>query len=123
MTAFGEVSRSDSPWTVRVSADDRTFQISYHYHHASGTNDSGILSVSSLADWRAKPGWFVFVENDERVWAYDGDQNLFLQVCTASKLGATGTCYGPGHIPFPPPSEVLVRLTPEERKSITNDKI
>jgi hypothetical protein len=122
MTTFGEVSRSDSPWTVSVSAADRTFQISYHYVPASDTNSSGAMNVSSAADWRAQSGWFVFIENNERAWAYDGDKNLFLQTAKNSKLGATFTCYGSHTFPCRVPDAVLTRLTPEARKAIKIDK-
>ena len=120
MTTFGEVSRSDSPWTVRVSAADQTFQISYHY--ATDTNSSGAVSVSSPADWRARSGWFVFVENNERAWAYDGDKSLFLQVAKSSKLGPACSSYGSHTFPCPVPDAVLARLTPEARKAIKIDE-
>ena len=116
MTTFGEISRSDSPWTVRVSAADRTFQISYHY--APDTNSSGSISVGSSSDWRAKSGWFVFIESNERIWAYDGGSSLFLQVAKPAKLGPKCTCYGPRSFPCSVPAEVLARLTPEAQKAI-----
>jgi hypothetical protein len=119
MTTFGEFSPAGSPWTVRVSDKDRKLQISYHYQ--ADASSSGTSTVSS-SDWRAQPGWFVFVENNERAWAYDGDRNLFLQVSIVSKLGPKGTSYGPSHFPCPVPSEVLTRLTPEARKGIKSDK-
>jgi hypothetical protein len=120
MTTFGEISRSDSPWTVRMSAADLTFQISYHF--VSDINGSGAASVSSPADWRARSGWFVFVENNERVWAYDGDTNLFLLAAKSSKLGPTCTSYGYHTFPCPVPDAVLTRLTPEARGAIKIEK-
>ena len=120
MTVFGEFSPSGSPWTVRVSDTGRTFQISYHYD--SGTNSSGSITVASPSDWRAKLGWFVFIENSERIWAYDGDQNLFLQVSIASKQGLKGTSYGSRTFPCPVPDEVLTRLSPKARKAIKSAK-
>jgi hypothetical protein len=122
ITTFGEVSRSDSPWIVRVSAADQTFQISYHYVSASDTNGYGAVSVSSPAGWRARSGWFVFVENNERVWSYDGDKSLFLQTATSSKLGPTCTSYGSHSFPCRVPDAVLTRLTPEARGAIKIDE-
>jgi hypothetical protein len=114
MTTFGEVSRSDSPWMVRVSDADRKIQISYNFKTFAG---SGTVTVSP-SDWRAQPGWFVFVENSERAWAYDGDKSLLLQVEKPAKLGPKGTHYGPNTFPCPVPTEVLARLTPEAQKGI-----
>jgi hypothetical protein len=120
MTTFGEFSPAGSPWTVRVADTDPKLQISYHYQ--ADATSSGTSTVSP-SDWKAQSGWFVFVENNERVWAYDGARNLFLQVSIASKLGPKGTSYGPSHFPCPVPSEVLTRLTPEARKAIKSNKI
>src|SRR2546423_1359628 len=33
---------------------------------------------SSPAGWRPSHGWFVFIENRQNVWAYDGDRSLLL---------------------------------------------
>jgi hypothetical protein len=116
ITTFGEISSSDCPWTVRVSDTNQTFQISYRYDTA--TNSSGSVSVASPTDWRAKSGWFVFIESNERIWAYDGGSSLFLQVAKPSKLGPTCTSYGPRSFPCSVPAEVLARLTPEAQKAI-----
>ena len=120
ITTFGEISSSDCPWTVRVSDTNQIFHISYRYDTA--TNSSGSISVASPSDWKAKPGWFVFIENNERIWAYDGGSSLFLQVAKPAKLGPTCTSYGPYSFPCPVPDEVLARLSPETRQAIKNDK-
>ena len=116
ITTFGEISSSDCPWAVLVSDTNQTFQISYRYDTA--TNSSASISVASPSDWRAKSGWFVFIESNERIWAYDGGGSLFLQVATPTKLGPTCTSYGSRSFPCAVPDEVLARLTPEARKAI-----
>ena len=120
ITTFGGISSSDSPWEVQVSAADKTFHISYRY--APDTNSSASVSVDSSSDWKARTGWFVFIENNERVWAYDGGSSLFLQSAKTAKLGPTCTSYGPRSFPCPVPDVVLSRLSPEARKAIKSDK-
>jgi hypothetical protein len=120
ITTFGEFSPAGSPWTVRVADTAPELQISYHYH--ADATSSGASTVSP-SDWKAHSGWFVFVENNARVWAYDGARNLFLQVSIAAKLGPKGSSCGPSHFPCPVPSEVLTKLTPEARKAIKSNKI
>ena len=116
ITSFGGISSSDCPWVVSVLDTNRTFHISYRYDAA--TNSSGSVSVDSPSDWKAKSGWFIFIESNERIWAYDGGSSLFLQVATPSKLGPTCTSYGSRSFPCPVPDEVFARLTPEARKAI-----
>jgi len=116
ITTFGGVSSSDCPWEVSVSATNQAFHISYR--DDTITNVSSRVSVDSPSDWRAKSGWFVFIESNERIWAYDGSSSLFLQVAAPSKLGPTCTSYGSRSFPCPVPDEVLARLTPDAQKAI-----
>jgi hypothetical protein len=116
ITTFGEISSSDCPWAVRVSDTNQTLHISYRYDTA--TNSLGSVSVASPSEWRAKSGWFVFIESNERIWAYDGGSSLFLEVAKPAKLGPTCTSYGPRSFPCPVPAEVFARLTPEAQKAI-----
>jgi len=122
INTFGEISSSDCPWCVRVSDTNRTFHISYRYNDTTNAPGTGSVSVGSPSGWRAKSGWFIFIENNERIWAYDGGSSLFLQVATPTKLGPTCTSYGSPSFPCPVPDEVLARLTPEARKAIKSDK-
>ena len=119
MKQFGEASFSGTPWTVQVSETNRTFQISYRYD--SGTNGAACINFASPADWRAKPGWFIFVENNERVWAYDGGSNLFLQSAIPYKLGPRCASYGPSYFPYAVPGEVFGRLSKHTQDAIKDD--
>lgn len=116
ITTFGEISSSDCPWSASVSATNQAFHISYRY--APDTNSSTSISVDSPSDWKAKPGWFVYIESDARVWAYDGGSSLFLQVATVEKRRQTCTSYGSRSFPCPVPVVVMERLSPEARKAI-----
>src|SRR5215472_2143686 len=74
MTQFGELSPSGTSWTVRISATDRKLHIIRHYAGEHWKSEADTLKEG----WVAKEGWFAFVENGERVWAYDGDKDFFL---------------------------------------------
>jgi hypothetical protein len=115
ITTFGGVSSSDCPWVVSVSDTNQSFHISYQY---SGTNYSGSINADSPSGWKAKSGWFVFIESSERIWAYDGGSSLDLLTAKLGKLGPTLTSYGSVSFPCSVPEQVLVRLTPETRNAI-----
>lgn len=109
MTQFGEMSVRGTPWTLRISEADRNIHILRHL--GAGTGDS------SLKGWKAKQGWFAFVENDKRVWCYDGETFLFLYIVMPDEQGGAGV-YGPSAFPCPVPNEVLARLSPAARKIV-----
>jgi hypothetical protein len=115
VTSFGGISSSDCPWVVSVSDTNQAFHISYRY---SGTNYSGSLSADSPSNWKAKTGWFVFIESDARIWAYDGGSGLDLLAVKFEKLDPTLTSYGSVSFPCSVPAEVFARLTPEAQKAI-----
>ena len=55
-----------------------------------------------------------FVENDARVWAYDGDRNLWmLEVTRAGRA-----THGPTRFPCRVPTEVLERLSVPARQAL-----
>jgi hypothetical protein len=105
MTEFGEFTPVGSHWTVRISSGDRQVHIIRHWEHG--------ITEDTQQGWKAGQGWFVYVENDERVWAYDGDQNLFLLV----RLGDLGTAvHGLCDLQCAVPDEVLVRFSPAAKR-------
>lgn len=112
MTAFGEFTPAGSHWTVRILSEDRKLHVIRNSGHAT--------SDTIPEGWKAGKGWFAYVENDERVWAYDGDKNLFLLV----QLGDLGEAiHGACDLPCPVPDEVLARLTADERQLIKEHKV
>jgi len=60
--------------------------------------------------WTARRGWFVFVESDSRVWAYDGEHPLWLSTVTGSGAGVMWTNYVSPRFPCAVPSEVFSSL-------------
>jgi serine/threonine protein kinase len=115
MTRFGEFKPAGSLWSVRVSAEDRKLHIS----RKMAVGSTGM----SPSEWRAKDGWFVFIENEDRAWAYDGDSNLVLVENSAKG----NTVYGPSNFPCPVPEPVFSRLNAAAKKTFAdkrcNDRI
>jgi hypothetical protein len=109
ITTFGE-HPVGGIWTVRVPVEDRSVEVGAY---GGFTKPSG---------WRAQAGWFVLVENDRRVWAYDGDRNLLLFEVTrnpeGSPEGSVGSLSGPTKFGCPVPEAVLTRLSDAARKAI-----
>jgi len=107
MTQFGQLSPVGSHWMVRVSSADQGIHIIRQYDH--GTTET------IAKGWKAGNGWFVYVENDERVWFYDGGQELLL----LRQIGDMGSAvHGPCDFPCSVPDDVISRLTPAAHKAI-----
>jgi hypothetical protein len=109
ITTFGEHSVG-GVWKVRVPRDDRTVEV-------------GAYGASMRPDgWRAQDAWFILVENDRRVWAYDGDRDLLLfdaiKNPEGSPAGSFGSMQGPTRFNCPVPEAVLTRISDAARKAI-----
>lgn len=117
MTSFGTNTTSDSSY--RIGAMESSLDICW----LSGPDAPGgpMLSWSSSispGDWKAKPGWFVYVQSHTNVWAYDGDRQLVLHTEVVSGNNtANGSMY-PGNYPCPVPDEVFSRLSERKQKEI-----
>lgn len=96
-------------WRVRVSTDE----LQIHSIEPSG----GSISTSP-ANWRAGQGWFAFIENEQRVWAYDGDRQLLLVEMERDGDHSKMTASGPTQFSSAVPPQVLQRLTDEARNAI-----
>jgi len=121
---FGDFPSPDGIWHVSISEVDGTCKIgrrqSVKGQPIPGT--SGLLGLTveglktiSKDNWRARRGWFVFVENQSRIWCYDGADFLWLIQIDAD--GSSGS-YGPHLFPCPIPPPVDLRLSDSVRKSI-----
>ena len=86
------------PWAVAVTTPDGALSVT----RLSGT---GSATIGTTA-WTATEGAFLFVESPDRIWAFDGDDNLFMLQAAASTL----ISYGPHTFPVTAPSEVAARL-------------
>lgn len=112
ITQFEKVSVPGTPWIVNASESDRKIYIGRHVDHVTTT-------VSSA--WTVRQGWFVFVENDKRVWEYDGDTNLYGVAIVPDERDGTLTVYRPQHLHRPLPDEVRSRLSPAARRIVDDD--
>lgn len=85
LTNFGTLKESHgSSWSVEVSATDRTAKISRRFKIPTG--GAGVTSIEA-PNWHAQSNWFAGVDNDNRVWVYDGVTNLC--VCEITSSGGT----------------------------------
>jgi hypothetical protein len=83
-------------------------QVSYAYK-------GFVTNTVSSESWRAHTNWFVFVENESRVWCYDGNASLDLVLEDAV---GTSLIAGPGTFPCAVPEEVRKRLPDAVKKKI-----
>lgn len=97
---------SDGAWQVAVSETSL---------YLSRVGPGGTLDVGG---WTTHTGWLVFIENDARVWAYDGDHPLWLSTATRSGNGITWSNYVSHGFPCPVPAAVYARLSEQAQKAI-----
>jgi len=103
---IGSYSSDSSPWKVSIH-EDKPPQFGYDRKDGIGTG----ISPSA---WRPHKGWFVFIENDSRLWAYDGVDSLLLAEVSPDK----GALYDLSSLAIMPPSEVLKRLPESFRRQV-----
>ena len=118
ITAFGTHPSPDGSWKIGVSEDSIDFA-----RPASG----GTSFTPDSHGWRAQAGWFVFIESKSRVWAYDGDRQLYLDTETSYGNNSYGGAiyYGvfratnfDSNFPCAVPSEVISHLPEQKQKQI-----
>jgi hypothetical protein len=61
--------------------------------------------------------WFVYIESEAKVWAYDGDRSLILDAKSASGPNSSGTNYC-SRFPCAVPAEVFSCLLKQKQKEI-----
>lgn len=114
ITTRGTNTSPDGFWRVAVSAAGDSLELSHRTSSKGpGWSTSGWVT-DSPQEWRAHEGWFVCIESDSKVWAYDGDRYLSLLVVTPS----SGTWYGPSRFPCVVPAEVFSRLSESAQRAI-----
>jgi hypothetical protein len=113
ITTLGTNISSDGSWRIGVSENSLDF--TRLRAHIDGQGFSSI--TVSPQEWAAQAGWFVFVENESRVWAYDGDRKLLLQTETVSGNKSTGSTYSSGY-PCAVPAEVFARISAPTQRVI-----
>ena len=118
ITTLGTNTTADGTWRIGVSetALDLT-RLTVGHGAEDGFPISGWSSTTSPEGWKAQPGWFVYIESESRVWAYDGSRKLLLNTETRNGNSQRGSLYESGY-PCAVPDEVLSRLSEPARKDI-----
>ncbi|MDB6032881.1 MAG: hypothetical protein JWM16_3219 [Verrucomicrobiales bacterium] len=110
MTAFGSIE--DAYGAVKVS-EESVGVTSYSAH------GDGKTFVNSSMPWKPHQDWFVFVENQNRVWFFDGESKLRMhQHIVFSETKSTGAWYTDQNLPCPIPQPVMDRLPEPARLKI-----
>jgi len=71
VTTHGTHASSGGRWRIGVSESAVELSRWNAYSDGHGSGVSGWSSISPQG-WKPQAGWFVFVESESRVWAYDG---------------------------------------------------
>jgi hypothetical protein len=116
ITTLGTNTSSNGTWRIGVSETSLDFTHLIAASDGRGFTMSGSSTVSPQG-WRAQAGWFVFIESESRVWAYDGNRKLTLQAETVSGNNSTGATYS-SRYPCAVPVEVFSRLSEPAQKAI-----
>ncbi len=121
ITTAGTSTSSDGTWRIGVSESALDFAHMNVNKVAPGLVVSNVLSTSYPAPanstWTAHTGWFVYIENESRVWVYDGDRRLMLESVTINgNNSSSGACFD--HFPCAVPAEVFSRLTAVEQEAV-----
>ena len=101
-------------WRVGVSAAGDSLDLSHHESFKGEGWTNSVWTTDSPQGWKAQAGWFVFIESESRVWAYDGDRYLSLLAVTPT----SGAWYGPRRFPCAVPTEVFSRLSEPAQRAI-----
>jgi hypothetical protein len=80
--------------------------------------------LGSSHEWETQPGWFVFIETESRVWAYNGDRDHMLMLTAewSRGNGASGSTYWERGFPCTVPIEVFSRLAKPAQEAIRKDE-
>jgi hypothetical protein len=119
ITTLGTKTSPDGIWRIGVSESSLDLSRSAAYSDGKGTTMSGWTTTGfgTAGPWAAHAGWFVYIESESRVWAYDGNHGLILDVETPSGPNSGGTIYS-SRFPCAVPTEVFSRLSERKQKEI-----
>jgi|ERR1700722_1739612 len=113
ISVFGTYPSPDGSWKIGVSED------AIHFARPASAE---VSFTPDSHGWRAKAGWFIFIESESRVWAYDGDRQLYLDAETSN----TGSIYYgvfratnfDSNFPCAVPAEVISHLSEQKQEEI-----
>ena len=110
ISTFGTNTSSDGTWRIAVSETSLDLARLGGFGGAAPSPTSNWTSTISPGEWKARAGWFVFIESKSNVWAYDGGGRLVLNVETMNGNSNTGGAIYENGYPRAVPDEVLSRL-------------
>jgi len=114
ITMRGTTTSPDGFWRVTVSPAGDSLDLSHHQLLKGENWTNSVWTTDSPEGWKTHAGWFVFIESESRVWAYDGDRSLSLLALTPS----SGSWHRPSRFPCAVPAEVSSRLSESARQAI-----
>ena len=92
--SYGEFAFYDSPWRISIKNDGKAM-----FTHSGGLTATAV----ELTKWNPKDSWFVYVQDNESLWAFDGHRRL---ICIVSRSETGFEVFGPDSFPFPVPDVV-----------------
>jgi hypothetical protein len=119
ITMLGTNTTPDGTWRIGVSEHSLDLSRSASAH-GEGWTSSGWTTTGFGTDspWTSHEGWFVFIESESRVWAYDGDRALYLLTATANGGNSSSGVCGPSRFPCAVPIQVFSRLSEPAQRAI-----
>jgi hypothetical protein len=130
ITTFGTNTSSDGKWQLEIS-EDSLWLTRFAAAHSDGKRLPMLGPTPDGLHWRAHAGWFVFIESESRVWAYDGDRLLELfnfsgdsssrfscWLPASSGTNSSTTVYWSPWLSCAVPEEVVSRLSEPAQKAI-----
>jgi hypothetical protein len=100
-----------------LCVQERTLEVRTNWKRRVPGDVNSAFSMG-LGEWRARAGWFAFVENSRRLWLYDGDRCLLLYESPRTRSGGPGSWSGPTQFDCPLPETVLPRISAAAKKAI-----
>jgi hypothetical protein len=137
MTNIVTQGSPDQPWFYAQTSNDGACRIEVSETNVAVLHFPGLIGQGWPArakegentvslPWTARAGWLVFVENNHRAWAYDGDRLLYLftysETWNRGSWRYVGSSIGLsyGDLGAPMPAEVFSRLPEKMREKIKN---
>jgi hypothetical protein len=113
ITVFSTYPTPDGSWKIEVAEDSISFA-----RPASG----GMGFTPDSHGWKARAGWFVFIESESRVWAYDGDRRLYLNTRSSNGgafyFGIFRATKFDSNYPCAVPAEVISHLPEPKQEQV-----
>lgn len=120
ITEFGARITADGSWRVTISESSLEWSRLSRPSEVEDPRSSWSIATSPEG-WKAKRGWFVYVESQTNVWSYDGDRLLMLDTEVVGKNTGGGSLYSGGY-PCAVPDEVFSHLSMQKRKEVQAGK-